>query len=92
MAGSAQYTAGASTAVLVAAAPVSQTPGPVGWFYFANGSGSIVVYLGGPGVTASNGAAVAANGTFSGYLFSGDQIYAIAASSTAAVSVLQTGA
>jgi hypothetical protein len=90
VAGSAQYTVGASTPALIASAPAGGGTGPVGWFYFTNGSG--VIYLGGSGVTSANGAQLAASTTLTGWLFPGDSIYAITASSTSAVGVLQTGA
>lgn len=66
--------------------------GPTGWFYLSNASGGTTVYLGGAGVTPSNGALVATSGTFTGYLFPGDQVYAVTSSSTSTVTVLQTGA
>lgn len=95
MAGSQQYSVTSATAVPVAAAPGSGVPqatipGPVGWFYIANGANA--VYLGGANVSTSNGALVAANGTFTGFLYPGDVIYAIASSTTSTVTVLQTGA
>lgn len=96
MAGSQQFSVTSATAVPVASAPGSGVPqatipGPVGWFYLANSS-SGAIYIGGANVSSSNGALVAASGTFSGFLFSGDTIYAIASSTTSTVSVLQTGA
>jgi hypothetical protein len=96
VAGSEQYSVTSSAAVLVAAAPgsgvpQSAIPGPVGWFYLSNSS-SGAIYIGGANVSSANGALVAASGTFSGFLFSGDAIYAIASSTTSAVTVLQTGA
>jgi hypothetical protein len=95
VAGSQQYSVTSTTAVLLASAPGSGSPntinpGPVGWFYLANSSAGSV-YVGGSNVTTSNGALVAASGTFTGFLFTGDAIYAIASSTTSTVSVLQTG-
>jgi hypothetical protein len=95
LAGSQQFSVTSGSAVAVASAPGAGIPqatitGPVGWFYLANGANP--VHLGGSNVSTSNGAAVAANGTFSGFLFPGDTIFAIADSTTSTVSVLQTGA
>jgi hypothetical protein len=91
MAGSAQYSPGAGTAVSIAACPPTVTPGPLGWFYISNG-GTVSCYIGGgSAVTSSNGVAVAASGTINGYLFAGDNLYAVAASGTGQLSVLQTG-
>jgi hypothetical protein len=87
--GSAQYALG-TAATLVASAPASLFPGPAGWFYAV--AGTAAVYLGAPGLTSSNGAPVSAGGTVSGYLFPGDQVYALTASGTSTLAVLQTGA
>ena len=90
MAGAQQYTV--TAAALIASAPPSvNTTGPVGWFYIANGAA--VVYLGGSAAnaTATTGASVAINGTFSGFLFPGDQIWAFCAT-TSVVTILLTGA
>jgi hypothetical protein len=90
VAGSQQYAIG-TAASLVAAAPVASGPGPAGWFYAVAGTAASVL-LGGPGVTSSNGVALAAGGTMSAFLFQGDQVYALTASGTSTLSVLQTGA
>ena len=87
MAGSLQYTV-ASSAVPIASAPAASAPGPVGWFYIANGAAAI--FIGGPGVTTGTGAQIAANGTLSGFLFPGDQLYAICGTSST-VGVLTAG-
>lgn len=91
MAGSQQYTT-SSTAQLIASAPAEQAvvPGPVSWVYLTNGSGGSC-YLGGRGVTTSNGATVAASATWSGFLFPGDQLYVIQNSGSSVLGVLQTG-
>lgn len=90
MAGSAQVSVTSAAAVLLAAAPVTLTPGQCGWAFLSNAS-SGAVWLGGPGVTASNGASLAASGTLPVPLFPGDQVWAIAASTTSVVGVLATG-
>lgn len=90
MAGSAQYTITTAPQVIVAAPAGVTVPGPVGWFYITNGSGT-AIYLGGPSVSSSNGAQLPASTTLSGYLFQGDQVYAATASSTSTVGVLTTG-
>lgn len=51
---------------------------------------SATVYLGGPNVSATNGAAVSAPVAVP--LFGGDSVFACTASGTATVSVLMTGA
>lgn len=87
--GSNQYTV-STAAVLVAAVPASQgSSGAVSSVYLAN-TGAVTVYLGGVNVSSSNGAAVAANGTLTLSLFSGDQLYAVTASSSSTLTVLQT--
>ena len=91
MAGSAQVSVTSATAVLLAAAPATLTPGQAGWAFLSNSS-SGAVYLGGPGVTTSNGASLAASATLNVPLFAGDQVYGIASSTTSVVGVLQTGA
>ena len=91
MAGSAQATGTSSAAVLLAAAPATLTPGQAGWAFVSNGSGG-KIWLGGPGVTSSNGAGLAASATLPVPLFPGDQVYAIADSASSVVGVLQTGA
>lgn len=55
-------------------------------------NGGTPVYLGGPDVTSPNGARVAANTSWSGPLFPGDQLYACTASGASLISVYQTGA
>ena len=91
MAGSAQVSVTSGAAVLLAAAPVTLTPGQCGWAFVSNSS-SGKVWLGGPGVTATNGAGLAASGTLPVPLFPGDQVFAIADTTTSVVGVLQTGA
>lgn len=88
MAGSDQVTVGTSP-VLLAAAPAASVPGPIGWFYIVNGSSAL--YLGGPNVSSTNGAQVAASGTLSGWLFSGDALYGVLATGSETVGVLTTG-
>jgi hypothetical protein len=89
VAGCQQYTV-TSAPQLIIAAPAGATIAPVGWFYVANGAAA--VYLGGDGtVSSTTGALVAINGTFTGFLFPGDQIWAYSAGSST-VTVLQTGA
>ena len=90
MAGSAQFAIGTAP-TLVASAPAVSVAGPVGWFCAVAGTAASVL-LGGPAVTASNGAALAAGGTMSAFLFQGDQVYALTASGTSTLSVLQVGA
>jgi hypothetical protein len=90
VAGSAQYAIGTAPSLVISAPAVSAT-GPVGWFYAVAGTAASVL-LGGSSATSSNGAALAAGGTLSGFLFAGDQIYALTASGTSTLSVLQTGA
>jgi hypothetical protein len=88
MAASAAYTV-TSTPVLIASAPNTPSTGPTGWFYLANGAA--IIYLGGPSVSATNGVPVTATtGTFNGYLFAGDSVYAVCAT-TSNVTVFQTG-
>jgi len=92
MAGAQQYSV-TTAAQLLASAPVSSAPGPVGWFTVANGSTVQTVYLnGGTLVSSTNGYAVAPSSALAGYLFSGDAIYGIAGAGTATASVLVTGA
>jgi hypothetical protein len=92
VAASQQYTT-TSSAQLIASAPAEQAvvPGPTGWVYLTNGSGGSL-YLGGPNVSSSNGAAVAASATWSGWLFPGDSLYVIQDSASSVIGVLQTGA
>jgi hypothetical protein len=90
MAASAQYTIGTSATLIASAAQVA-VAGPGGWWYLTNGSGG-AIYLGGPNVSSTNGAQVAASTTLSGYLFAGDALYAVTATGTSTVGVLQTGA
>jgi hypothetical protein len=89
MSASAQYPVGTAP-TLLASAPASGVVGPTGWMYLVNGSGG-TIYLGAAGVTSTNGAPVAASTSFTGYLFPGDVVYAVTASGTSTVSVLQTG-
>jgi len=92
MAGAQQYSV-TTAAQLLASAPVSSAPGPVGWFSVANGSTAQTVYLnGGTAVSSANGYAVATSSSLAGYLWPGDSIYGIAGAGTATVSVLVTGA
>jgi hypothetical protein len=90
MAGSQQYSVTSGAAVLIAAAPASAGIGPCGWFYIAT---TQTIYIGGSSaVSSSNGATATSSGPFTGWLFPGDQIWAVASSTTSSVSVLQTGA
>ena len=91
MAGSQQYTT-STTAQLIASAPAeaADEAGPMSWVYLTNGSGGSC-YLGGAGLTTSNGASVAASTTWTGFLFPGDQLYVIQNSGSSALGVLQTG-
>jgi hypothetical protein len=75
--------------VLLAQAPVSSASGPVASVLISNGSGA-AIYLGGAGVTSSNGSVLAASTAVTLWLFPGDAVYAITASSTSTVGVLQT--
>lgn len=87
MAASQQYTV--TAAVPIASAPAGVANTPVGQVYLSNGAA--VLYLGGPNVTAINGAPVAANATMNIYLWPGDVLYAFCATSSV-IGVLQTGA
>jgi hypothetical protein len=78
-----------STAVLLAAVPTSSFTGPVGSAVISNGSGG-TVQVSGQGVTTSTGYPLAASTTITVTLYPGDAVYAIAASTTSVVSVLQT--
>ena len=90
MAGSSQVTVGTAP-TLLASCPPALTPGPLGWVSLSNG-GTVPVYVGGgTNVSTSNGYAIAASGALQGYVFAGDNLYALTSTSTAAVSVLQTG-
>jgi hypothetical protein len=91
MAGSGQVTVTSAAAVLLAAVPPAVTPGQQGWAWLSNGSGG-KIWVGGPGVTAGNGAGLAASTALSVPLFPGDQVYGIADSATSVVGILQTGA
>lgn len=92
MAGAQQYSV-TTAAQLLAAAPASSAPGPVGWFTVSNGSTAQTVYLnGGTAVSSTNGYAIATSSSLSGWLYPGDNIYGIAGAGTATVSVLVTGA
>ncbi len=87
--GSYQVTVGSSTAVLLAQAPNSVGPGPVGSVFISNGSGA-AIFIGGAHVTSSNGASLAASTAITLWLFPGDALYAVTASSTSSVGVIQT--
>jgi hypothetical protein len=91
MAGAAQYSPGAGTAVSIVSAPASVVPGAVGWWSVNNG-GTVTCYLGGSGVSTTNGYPVIVNATTSGYVFSGDNLFAVSASGTGQLNVLQMGA
>ena len=82
-----QVPVGTTASLLAQASPVLNAP--AGWFSVT--SGTIAMYLGGPKVTSTNGAQVAANASLTGWLFGGDQLYAITASGSATAAVLQTG-
>jgi hypothetical protein len=91
VAGSAQWTIG-TVPTLIMSAPADIARGPAGWFFVTNGSGGAVYLGGGTATSASNGAAVAASSTLTGYLFPSDNIYAVTASGTSVMGVLITGA
>jgi hypothetical protein len=91
MAGSAQIPVGAATALLLAAAPPGITPGQIGWAYISVPAGGGSLWLGGPGVTSTNGANVPAGNNLPMPLFSGDQIFGVSSTGTVTVGVLQTG-
>jgi hypothetical protein len=90
MAGSGQVPCG-TTATLIAGAPFMSSMGAVGAFTAVNGTGA-TLYVGGPLVTSANGFPVAASGTLSSFLFTGDQVFGVTASGTTTVSMFQTGA
>jgi len=90
VAGAQQYTV-ATTPVLIASAPATVTNGPSGWFYLSNTGATVYLAGSSANATATTGAAVVTTGTFTGFLFPGDQIWAFCATSTV-VTVLQTGA
>ena len=92
MAGSASYTVG-TTPTILASAPPSAYPGPVGWFVMTNGGTAPVILAGGTKATTFAGASVAAAGSLTGELFAGDTVYgATTAGSAVSFGVLQTGA
>jgi hypothetical protein len=77
-------------AVLLASVPAEASNiGPVGSVVITNGSGG-VVQLSGQGVTTTTGYPMAASTTITVTLYAGDALYAIAASATSTVNVLQT--
>lgn len=86
--GSAQVTVGTDP-VLLAQAPGSGGSGPVGSVLISNGAGDDI-YLGGTGVTTGNGSLLAASTAVTLWLFPGDAIYAVAATDSSDVGVLQT--
>jgi len=90
-AGSQQYTTSTSSATLVASVPAVTVREPAGWFYITNTDATNGIYVGGASVSSSNGVPVAHGGNLSGYLFSGNSLYVIAAAGTPVVAVLQTG-
>lgn len=53
-------------------------------------NGGVAIYLGGAGVSASNGAQLGPGATLPVMLFAGDQVWAITAAGASAVSVLVT--
>lgn len=88
--GSAQYTI-TSTASVIASAPAGPFTGPVGAVVILPDA-TTDVYLGGSNVSSTNGLK-AAHGTALVApitLFPGDVLYAVVATGTATVSVLQT--
>jgi hypothetical protein len=92
MAGSNQYTCGTAPTLLASAPPVSP-PGPVGWFLVTNGGTTPIYLMGGTANPAALGPTVAAGANQSGWLFRGDNLYAVTQGGTAtSVGVLQTGA
>jgi hypothetical protein len=84
--GSARYTV-TSTAQVVGAGASGSGQGPSASAYMSN-SGAIV-YLGGAGVTTGNGVALADGASLTLWLFPGDRLYAVCAT-TSTLSVLQT--
>lgn len=94
MAGSQQYTVGTS-ATPIGSAPAEQSvvPGPTGWLLVL-ADATTDAYLGGPGVTSTNGMKIthAVTTPIAVPLFPGDQVFAVVATGSATISVLQTGA
>jgi hypothetical protein len=89
--GSQQYSITSTRSVIAQAPAGTAMGGPAGAVLVANTTGSAVTaYLGGDNVSSSNGYALAQNATVSITLYPGDVLYAITASSTATLSVLQT--
>jgi hypothetical protein len=82
------YTAGTSTVTTTASLLVTVANSDGG--LLVNNTSSVIVYLGGSGVTAAAGFPVAANSTVVVPTIAGVslQLYAVAASTTAAVSYL----
>lgn len=56
-----------------------------------NNDASIVVYLGGPDVTTSNGFPLAAGASLPVSGYAGEKLYAVAASSTPEIRILEQG-
>ena len=77
---------------LLASAPPSAAPGPAGWFSIANGGTAGTVYVGGSGVTSSNGYPVIPAAAFPGYLWPGDSVFGVVVSGSGTVCVFQAGA
>jgi hypothetical protein len=83
-----QLVIGTAASILAASTPTG-IAGPSGWFYLVNGVTPI--YLGASHVSSTNGMALGSASSLSGYLFSGDQLYACTSGTTSTVSVLQSG-
>lgn len=87
--GSSQQSVGSGAPTLLASVPQTAAPGPAASVFISNGSGA-VVYLGGSNVSSTNGAAMAVSTQITLTLFPGDALYAITASGSSTVSVVQT--
>jgi len=88
--GSQQYSV-STTAVLIGSVPASPQPGPVGALLVL-ADATTDAYVGGVGVTSTNGMKVthAVSAPVPITLYPGDAVYAITASGTATLGVLQT--
>lgn len=77
-----------TTPTVIASSPPLASHHLTGSFTITSATGT--VYLGGPNVSATNGAAVSAV-PFTAPLFSGDQVYAVTGSGVVVITVLPTG-
>ena len=71
-----------TVATVVAACPANPGGEIQGWF---------TGVVGGAAVTSTTGYSVATGGTLTGFLFPGDQVYAVTSAGGGTVTVLQTG-